>query len=86
MIPGHIDGATHVMTSPREWREEGRKCSSLPIRANGGIVSSAWFPTPEELERLFSGAPVYLTIVAPPTSHPPVALSVGPAPVNLLDQ
>jgi hypothetical protein len=41
-------------------------------------MTSAWFPTEEEIARLRAGAPVYLTVIG--ESHPPVAMAVGPAP------
>jgi hypothetical protein len=41
-------------------------------------MTSAWFPTPEEIERLRDGAPIYLTVLG--RSHPPVGLAVGPRP------
>ncbi len=41
-------------------------------------MTSAWFPTAEEIERISDGAPIYLTIVG--AGHPPVAMSVAPRP------
>jgi hypothetical protein len=41
-------------------------------------MTSAWFPTPEEIERIKEGAPIYLTVLG--AVHPPVAMGVGPRP------
>ena len=41
-------------------------------------MTSAWFPTAEEIARLIEGAPIYLTIIG--ATHPPVSMSVGDAP------
>ena len=43
-----------------------------------GVMSSAWEPTPDELQRLNAGATIYLHIMG--TQHPPVALEVGEIP------
>lgn len=84
MHVGRISNATRDLGAPKDW-DPGRNgpCQSLPVRdelAGGRIVAmtSAWFPTPEELLRLVSGAPVYLRVLA--SQHPPVMLSVGAAP------
>jgi hypothetical protein len=36
---------------------------------------TAWSPTPDELERINAGAPIYLRIIG--NRHPPVMLEVG---------
>jgi len=40
-------------------------------------MTSAWFPTTEEIEALRNGAAFYLMLLT--TAHPPVALKVGNA-------
>lgn len=44
---------------------------------NPGMLSS-WEPSPDELARLNAGAPIYLYVLG--SSHPPVAIEVGPLP------
>lgn len=83
MHPGRVAGATRHLGAPMGWdAERDGHCGVLSVRdgLTGRLpdMTSAWFPTPEELKRLLAGAPVHLTIVG--NVHPPVALSVGQAP------
>lgn len=74
MFPGIIEGRNFCYTAPAEVPG----CSDLHVRVaeDDGIrtISSAWFPTPAELELLNQGAPVVLTIWG--NGHPVVALGV----------
>ena len=78
MIPGAIQGATKSYGKPAGMTDD--ECGSLLVRegheGDWPTMTSAWYPTPEEVERLRAGAPVYLTIFGA-GGHPPVALSVG---------
>lgn len=59
----------------RAWKwldDKPSKAISVPS------MVTAWEPTPDELERLNKGAPVYLRIVG--SGHPPVMLEVGEVP------
>jgi hypothetical protein len=83
MHAGRIADATHVLGAPKEWDvEKHGHCGRLAVRVEkttaGEGMTSAWFPTPEEIERIRKGAPVYLTIIG--AVHPPVAMAVGPTP------
>lgn len=83
MIPGRIAGATRHIGAPAGWdKEKEGPCAALSVRdvqtASGNTMSSAWFPTPEELHNLVAGAPVYLTILG--EKHPVVMLGVGNMP------
>jgi hypothetical protein len=84
MLIGRIEGATHDLGAPKDWaKERDGVCATLPVRTeiiNGGLPSmtSAWLPTPEEIERIAAGAPIFLRVVS--ISHPPVMLEVGKAP------
>jgi hypothetical protein len=81
MIVGHIAGCTRVIGKSQGY-------IGLPLRdepyhdtASDQIVSSmvsAWTPTPDELERLNKGAPLYLRVMG--KAHPPVILNVGDPP------
>lgn len=91
MFPGTIRGHNFTYTAPpgvdncqdlRVRREvfqiknpEGKTVDSFLT------VSSAWFPTPDELAALNAGEPVVLTIYA--DRHPVVSMSVqSPEPIN----
>lgn len=86
MIPGRIPGATRYLGAPVGWKPEvGGHCAHLAILdmpVNGGVpaMHSVWEPTPDELERLAAGAPVYLCVLG--GVHPPVSLGVGEAPAT----
>lgn len=81
MIPGAIAGANLTLGKPRDMTDQ--ECHPLRVRVEEvqyaeGIMrtfTSAWQPTPAELERLNKGASVHLTIVA--AGHPPVIVGVG---------
>lgn len=92
MIPGRIPGATRYLGAPVGWEpEKDGHCAHLAVRdmpVNGGpgnpgvpAMHSVWEPTPDELERLKAGAPVYLIVIG--SAHPPVSLSVGRAPAEV---
>lgn len=83
MQVGHIQGATRVLNAPSAWdRERDGACGSLPVRDTlttaGNVMTSAWFPTPQEVDAIAKGAPIYLTVFG--ILHPVVALGVGEAP------
>lgn len=83
MHAGRIANATRSLGAPKDWKVEERgHCDSLAIRDElttaGQGMTSAWFPTLEEIERIRKGAPIYLTVIS--DVHPPVAMSVGPSP------
>lgn len=83
MHVGRIENATRNLGAPSDWDKATQgPCGGLPIRDEqtgaGQGMTSAWFPTPEEIERIASGAPVYLTVLG--TVHPPVSMGVGPRP------
>lgn len=72
---------TRSFGPPRGWDEqENGPCGVLSIHdvrdsAGANRMVSIWQPTPEELARLQSGAPVMLTIFG--DVHPPVSVGVG---------
>lgn len=71
MLTKRINGETRRFESTDEYK-------GLSIRDTDGIMSSAWEPTPDELQRLNAGATIYLHIMG--TQHPPVLLEVGEIP------
>lgn len=83
MMTGRIAHATRYLGAPRDWDKatEG-PCGSLAIRDEqttaGPGMTSAWQPTPDEIERIKAGASIHLTVLG--TVHPPVSMSVGQPP------
>jgi hypothetical protein len=83
MQAGRIDNATRVLFAPSDWdKEKHGTCGSLAVRDEkttaGMVMTSAWFPTEREIDRIRAGAPIYLSIIG--EVHPPVSMSVGPPP------
>lgn len=77
MNPVKIEGANKTLTKPSNW-DEGQSCGDLHVKeVTDGIyysVSSAWLPTPAELEALKAGKPLILTVAG--RTMPPVILHV----------
>ncbi len=83
MHVGRISGATNVLGAPKDWDKQAQgPCGGLPVRLEmtsaGPGMTSAWYPTPAEIERIARGAPVHLTVMG--ITHPPVSMTVGAAP------
>lgn len=81
MIIKMIEGATRILGKSQGYL--GLPVLDQPVvdTATDEVTHSmvtAWEPTPDELERLKAGAPVYLRILG--TAHPPVMLTVGDVP------
>ena len=71
MLISRILNATHDIAKTQS------EFLTLPARREAdGSFTSAWEPTPDELERLNKGAKVYLSVLA--AQHPPVKIEVGP--------
>lgn len=75
MIIGHIEGATRVLGPPSE-NPEVKPLAIRDIMFSDGTraVMSAWHPTPDEVEALAAGEPVYLCVFG--TNMPPVFVGV----------
>jgi len=81
MLIGRITGATRVLGKSQGYlglpvRDEKLNCSV------GGeetpCMTTAWFPTPEELAAMNAGAPVHVRLIG--VNHPPIMVEVGAAP------
>jgi hypothetical protein len=76
MIPKRIEGATRYLGAPQGWSpDRDGDCAHLAILDiqagdHPPVMLSAWEPTPDEIEAMQRGAPVYLQVVG--TAHPPV--------------
>lgn len=78
---GRVKDATRVLGKSQGYM-------GLPIRDDlvactvGGagtpVMTTAWHPTPKEIEAINAGAPVHVRIVG--TAHPPIMVEVGDIP------
>ena len=77
---GHIAGATRVLGKSQGF-------PGLPVRdeiitekvvGKTPCMTTAWLPTPKELEALNAGAAVHVRILG--ASHPPIMVEVGEMP------
>lgn len=80
---GIIEGATVVAGKDQGYQPLPLRQLLLNCTVNGEgtpAIQSAWQPTPDEVMRLFEGAPIILTIIG--TRQPPVMLDVGEPPAK----
>lgn len=74
MLIGTIRGSNFCYKAP----ENVPGCQDLHVQVQEldgiRVMSSAWYPTPEELKLLSEGQPIFLHIYG--NSHPVVAMSV----------
>lgn len=83
MMPGRIQGATRNLGAPANWVDDmSGPCAHLPIvdKVEGGLpwMTSAWFPSPDELAAMNAGCAVLLTIQG--VIHPVVSMGVSVPP------
>ena len=81
MISGRIEGATRVLGNSQGYLGLAVRDEIINERVTGPetrAMSSAWFPTPDELAALNAGAPLIITLVG--TEHPPILVTVGASP------
>lgn len=79
MLPLRPRNAKETWKAPSGHRDDVGSLSVAHEKHNGMFfLVSKWEPTPDELQRLLSGAPVVLGISMP--KHPVVFLSVGLPP------
>lgn len=78
---GHIQGATRVIGKQQGYLGLPVRDELINCKVNGEstpVMTTAWLPTPDEIERINAGAAIYLQILG--TAHPPVIMQVGEAP------
>ena len=80
----HIEGATRVIGKSQGYLGLPVKDHKIAVSV-GGIVreqtsamTTAWHPTPAELELLNAGASIHVTLLG--SQHPPIMLDIGPVP------
>lgn len=76
MTPTDMEGRTRVLGAPEDWDAETHgTCGYLPIVDRDGFMISCWTPSPEDIERIVAGDPIYLVVRG--ENHPVVSLRVG---------
>ena len=80
MLVANIEGSSRTLG-------EAQGYTPLPVRygvlryedgTEVPVMTTAWTPTPQELDALNSGASIHVHILG--TQHPPLRLEVGPTP------
>jgi len=74
---GSIEGATRILGRGQE-DYKGLPVLDQKYGDGRSSMTSAWFPSMEELHKLVNGAPIYLMVMG--EQHPPVSITVGPVP------
>lgn len=90
---GRIENATRVVGKSQGYygvpiRDEARNLGDLPhllhtmgfnsVDGECPVMQTVWSPTPDEMEKIASGAPIYLEIVG--IAFQPMRLVVGEVP------
>lgn len=81
MIIGRIPGATRVLGKSQGYLGLPVRDETIDEGVNGPgtpCMTTAWQPTPDEIERLINGASVHVRIIG--TTHPPIIVEVGDEP------
>lgn len=83
---GRVKGATRVLGKSQGYmglpvRDEMMNCT---VGGEGTpCMTTAWHPTPKELEALNAGAPIHVRLVG--IGHPPIMVEVGEKPEDTCD-
>lgn len=78
---GRIEGATRVIGKSQGYFELPVRDGAINCSVGGACtptMTTAWLPTPKELEALNAGAAVHVRIIG--TQHPPIMVEVGDVP------
>jgi hypothetical protein len=78
---GRIKGTTRVLGKSQGYMGLPLRDDTINCTVNGPntpCMTTAWHPTPKEIEALNAGAPVHVRIVG--TGHPPIMVEVGEVP------
>ena len=74
MLIGRVRGCNFTYTAPADMEN----CQDLHVRVENldgqRVITSAWFPTKEEIALMQEGQPIHLHIYG--SGHPVVAMSV----------
>ncbi|MEM6866985.1 MAG: hypothetical protein AAF528_01180 [Cyanobacteria bacterium P01_C01_bin.121] len=74
-----------VISPPPGEHENIAALRVVPVTYGDGSLSfvSAWLPTPEDIENLQAGKPIYLGVLS--NSLPPVKLSTNPQELGIIE-
>lgn len=78
---GRIKGATRVLGKSQGYLGLPVRDEVINDKVNGEgtpSMTTAWFPSPKELEALNAGAPVHVRLLG--RGHPPIMVEVGEVP------
>jgi len=76
MQPTDFTGTNLTLGKPPGWDEEKfGPCIDIRVMQRGSYVISGWLPSPEEIERIVAGKPVFVHVVG--HSMPPMWVDVG---------
>lgn len=81
---GRITGANAVLGKSQGYMGLPVRHERVNCTVNGPdtpAMSTAWIPTPKELEALIAGAPVHVRLLGT-GPHPPIMVSVGDVPTD----
>jgi hypothetical protein len=81
VISGRIPGATRVLGKSQGYLGLAVRDELVHDTVNGAgtpAMTTAWEPTPAEIEAIVKGAPVHVQILG--TRHPPIMVTVGQPP------
>lgn len=78
---GMIAGATRILGKSQGYLGLPIRDDVIACTVNGEgtpAMTTAWLPTPREIEAIVMGAPVHVRILG--TQHPPIMVEVGEVP------
>lgn len=81
MQVGMIEGVTAIIGKSQGYLGLPIRVGTINCSVNGPdtpTLTTAWLPTPGELEALNNGAAVHVRLIA--VQHPPIMVEVGPVP------
>lgn len=77
---GRVKGCTRVLGEKQGYLRLPVRDELVDNRVAGQVnaMTTAWLPTPKEIEAINAGAPVHVRIFG--TGHPPIMVEVGEVP------
>jgi len=78
---GRIKGTTRVLGKSQGYLGLPLRDDTINCSVNGPntpCMTTAWLPTPKEIEAIVAGAPIHVRLVG--TAHPPIMVEVGEKP------
>lgn len=78
---GMVTGATRVLGKSQGYMGLPVRDEQINCKVGGEgtpCMTTAWLPTPKEIEAIKAGAPIHVRLVG--TKHPPIMVEVGEVP------